>query len=181
MDETILNNWNAKVPKNADVFLIGDVSFHKPARTMEILKQMNGNIHLVLGNHDRKNISSLKNSKVFASISSDAFIKVSDSDAEGGFQYIHIYHFPILVWDRAHHGSWMLHGHSHGNLKINPAAKRLDCSVECWGYAPASYFDIKEAIKNLCLGFVPLDHHVSDHKIDQNFIIRWLNIILAKR
>lgn len=160
MDATILKNWNDKVPKNSNVFVAGDLSFHKPERTLELVSQLNGRLHLILGNHDRGYLKFLAESKLFHSIQSDAFIKVPDSDVVRGYQYIHLYHFPVLVWDKAHYGSWMLHGHSHGNLKIDPHAQRLDCSVECWNYTPASYPEIKQVILNLGLKFVPLDHHV---------------------
>ncbi len=42
-------------------------------------------------------------------------------------------HFPILSWRNMHHGSWMLHGHSHGRLDNTGAGKRLDVGVDAAG------------------------------------------------
>lgn len=43
-------------------------------------------------------------------------------------------HFPLLIWNHSHHGSFHLCGHSHGSLvessPFNATAKRLDCGVE---------------------------------------------------
>ena len=38
-------------------------------------------------------------------------------------------HYPIACWNRQHHGSWHLHGHSHGNYKI-PEGKILDVGLD---------------------------------------------------
>jgi len=57
-------------------------------------------------------------------------------------------HYPILSWNRAHHGSWHLHGHSHGGLmKTNQDYyKRRVMDVGCNNidYTPISYQQVKE-------------------------------------
>jgi len=61
-------------------------------------------------------------------------------------------HYPILSWNRAHHGSWHLHGHSHGGLmKTNQDYyKRRVMDVGCNNidYTPISYQQVKEIMLN---------------------------------
>lgn len=53
MDEALIQRWNEVVGPDDHVFVLGDVSFHKPARTKEIIARLNGTKYLVKGNHDR--------------------------------------------------------------------------------------------------------------------------------
>ena len=48
----LIRRWNEKVPKNGIVFHLGDVAFGKPDIVDNILRQLNGTIFLVIGNHD---------------------------------------------------------------------------------------------------------------------------------
>ncbi len=51
-DNVLINNWNNVVKPGDLVLILGDFSFHKAERTMEILKQLNGEKVLIEGNHD---------------------------------------------------------------------------------------------------------------------------------
>ena len=52
-DEKIVDNWNNTVNKKDTTYILGDVTMEK--RTdYEILDRLNGNIIVVLGNHDMK-------------------------------------------------------------------------------------------------------------------------------
>ncbi len=54
LDETIIKNWNNKVKKEHDVYILGDVSFYHKDKTKEIIEQLKGKKILILGNHDRR-------------------------------------------------------------------------------------------------------------------------------
>ena len=56
-------------------------------------------------------------------------------------------HYPILEWNRCHHGSWMLHGHCHGNLGPSEF-KRLDVGVDCHNMELLSLDDISTIMKD---------------------------------
>lgn len=49
-DETLVDRWNSKVNKNDTVWHLGDVLFG--AHSFELLGRLNGQKHLVMGNHD---------------------------------------------------------------------------------------------------------------------------------
>ena len=45
-----------------------------------------------------------------------------------GEQMICLFHYGCRVWNKAHYGSWMLYGHSHGSLP--PYGKSVDVGVD---------------------------------------------------
>ena len=53
MNDHMIRQWNAKVTSKDDVYILGDFSISKPDATVRILNQLNGKLHLVIGNHDR--------------------------------------------------------------------------------------------------------------------------------
>lgn len=51
-DNRIIQNWNGIVKENDHVFILGDISVHDVKTTTGILKNLKGQKHLILGNHD---------------------------------------------------------------------------------------------------------------------------------
>ena len=45
-----------------------------------------------------------------------------------GHLQINMFHYPMEVWDKMHHGAWHLHGHCHGSLPA--VGKRLDVGID---------------------------------------------------
>jgi calcineurin-like phosphoesterase family protein len=160
MDDALIRNWNATVPPDGTVFLLGDFSFHKKDHSEWILNQLNGRIILIRGNHDHT-----KNIKFFDEVHEMLQIKVVDN-VRGKFQgctHITMCHFPMAIWNKKQYGSWHLHGHSHGTYK--PAMnvsdhhfkelpediffkynKLLDVGVDVWNYRPVSYEQIAKVL-----------------------------------
>lgn len=52
MNEAIIKNWNEMVAPEDDVYLLGDVMLSDNKEGMNCLRRLNGNIHIMLGNHD---------------------------------------------------------------------------------------------------------------------------------
>lgn len=155
MNETIIDNWNKKVGRNDNVYLIGDVSFLRPETTVSFLKRMKGRKYLVRGNHDKKMDESVINE--FEWVKDLAEIYIQDSEAEKGRQMIVLCHYAMRVWNKAHHGAWHLHGHSHGTLPDDPNSLSIDVGVDNHNFAPISYQEIKEIMATK--RFRPIDHH----------------------
>lgn len=158
MDESIIENWNKTVSKKDIVYVIGDFSFHRPEKTLEIFHRLNGHeIHLIAGNHDKR----IKQAKAaFTSCENLKEIKLMDRDAYGEKQHIVLCHYPMITWNKSHYGSWMLHGHCHGSLKDDRTSLRLDVGVDVWNFTPISFDFIKSAMK--LKKFEPVDHHGRD-------------------
>lgn len=52
MNEELIKRWNEKIGPGDTVYHLGDISLGKPDFTKEILDRLNGNIHLIKGNHE---------------------------------------------------------------------------------------------------------------------------------
>jgi len=158
MDETIIQHWNETVSEGDRVYHLGDFSFSKPERTLDIAKMLKGQKFLVEGNHD-------KSDRRFSSVLLKEFVwvkpyfklKVEDKDHEAGRQNIVLFHYAIESWDTRHYGTWHLHGHSHGNLLSPDWQQRLDVGVDMHDFRPISYEQVKEHMKTKT--FKQLDHH----------------------
>ena len=83
-------------------------------------------------------------------------LKIEDDGAKGGFRHLVLFHYPMLTWDRAHYGSWHLHGHCHGSLDPKFVSTRMDVGWDVWR-RPISYEDIKRHLKDR--EYVVVDHH----------------------
>ena len=70
-------------------------------------------------------------------------------------------HYPILSWNKAHYGSWHLHGHCHGGLvKTMPEyykRKVMDLGCNMIDYTPISYSQVKTVMDKKVISKV--DNH----------------------
>jgi calcineurin-like phosphoesterase family protein len=159
MNEVMISNW-CNVVKPADsVFILGDFGFSDATQIGRILDRLPGQKFLIYGNHDKtiKKNSSLR----------DKFVKCCDyyeMTVQDGTerQNIVLCHYAMLVWNRSHHGAWMLHGHSHGSLSYPYDAKILDVGVDTHNYEPYSYDQVRREMKRRGLGSLAIDHHTSN-------------------
>lgn len=147
MDDNLIYNWNSRVDKSDRVYHLGDFSFHTREETAKILDRLNGMIHLIKGNHD-KMLDRFK----------DRFVSYQDyKTVRVGDQRLVLFHYALKTWDMAHHGSWALYGHSHGNLEDDPNAMSMDVGVDPNGLSPVSFWEVQEHMSKK--EFRPVDHH----------------------
>lgn len=52
MNEIIVNNWNSIIDPEDDVYVLGDLMLGNNEDGIKLIKQLKGNIHIILGNHD---------------------------------------------------------------------------------------------------------------------------------
>lgn len=113
MNAYMLKRWNDKVRPNDEVIILGDLSWGSAEQTNGLLKQLNGRLFLIQGNHDR-------------------FGKNKAYDA-GRFQWIKPYeemsdrrrkvvlcHYPVFCYngqyrvdEKGNPRTYMLYGHVH--------------------------------------------------------------------
>jgi calcineurin-like phosphoesterase family protein len=55
MNKEIITRWNRVVEQSDTVYLLGDVMLNDDASGLACLHQLNGAIHIILGNHDTDN------------------------------------------------------------------------------------------------------------------------------
>lgn len=140
MNQTLIQNWNAKVSDNDDIYILGDFTLKGPSLANELLRQLHGRKFLLRGNHDR-----------FVdrqSFRKDVFLWVRDyfELSWQGYYFI-LCHYQILSWNWMHRGSFHLHGHQHNKMEYNVAnraagVRRLDVGVDAFGMAPVSIEEI---------------------------------------
>jgi calcineurin-like phosphoesterase family protein len=141
-DDALIKNWNDVVKDNDDVYHLGDVALSKYTHgyLTELLDRLAGRIHLLRGNHD-KGIE--KGVDRFEEVRDIIVAKIADHEAQDGLRRIVLCHYAMRVWDRSHHGSWHLYGHSHGTLSEDPNSLSFDVGVDCCAYRPISYAEVK--------------------------------------
>ena len=156
MNETLIKNWNNTVTKQDIIYILGDVAFERDEdKLVWMLSRLNGEKHLIEGNHDDKMTAKVK--KQFQTISQLREIRVAAPELEHKWQYITLCHYAMRVWNKSHYGAFHLFGHSHGTMPDDPNSLSLDVGVDCWNYAPVSYAQIKERMKKKT--FKPIDNH----------------------
>src|SRR3954447_14711520 len=138
MDEIMVQRWNERVRPGDRVYHLGDFSVCRGPKTGEILERLNGEIHLVWGNHDRPAYAIRER---FASYHDYLQITVCE-------QFIVCFHYAMRVWNKSHKGSWHLYGHSHGSLPDDPHALSMDVGVDCNNFYPFSFEEVAFRMKD---------------------------------
>lgn len=140
MNESLINNWNSVVKPNDIVYHLGDFAFLPYKNLKQIARRLNGIKHFIMGNHDKeilKNKNDLISSETFSSIQDYLELKHNN-------KHIVLFHFGCRVWNKSHHGSIHLYGHSHGALPSY--GKSVDVGVDCKEitneYRPISFEEI---------------------------------------
>lgn len=113
MNEAMLERWNKKVRWNDDVIILGDLSLGGPEETNELVRQLNGHLYLIQGNHDRFGKSKGYETTRFGWIR--PYTELNDNKRK-----IVLCHYPILCYDGQYRRdadgvpkAWMLYGHVH--------------------------------------------------------------------
>ncbi len=103
MDEYIIDNWNKRVNKDDDVYILGDIS---KEYYPNIYSKLNGKKYLILGNHDYAFKNELLSTYCFEEVLDIKTININK-------QKVILCHYPIMDWEDSHLGSIHLYGHIH--------------------------------------------------------------------
>jgi calcineurin-like phosphoesterase family protein len=139
MDEALIENWNARISPDDDVYHLGDFALCDTGALDKILDRLHGNIHLIVGNHEK---SALTRVRRFVWVKDYFELVVPDATANRGSRLVVLMHYAMRVWNASHHGAWQLYGHSHGTLPDDPTLLSIDVGVDCHGYGPISYEEV---------------------------------------
>lgn len=159
MNVKLVDNWNQVVKEDDDVYHLGDFAWQKET-TREVLGKLNGNIHLIRGNHDKRILKGDIPDR-FIWVKDYHELKIEDEEMDID-QYIILSHFPFEIWNKRHHGAWHLHGHCHGTFPSPDHQARLDVGVDVHNYFPISYEEVKQLMTKKV--FKALDAHKSRTK-----------------
>lgn len=156
-DNVIIENWNNVVGIDDDVYILGDISWHNSTKTIEIFKQLNGNKHLIVGNHDKKLLKNQKLKSLFVEVVD--YKELTFDNGKG----IVLCHYPIPCFNNHYYGWIHLYGHVHNSWEwevMEHTKKHLvkasgdnkpcrmynvGCMLSYIGYAPRTLTEILEA------------------------------------
>jgi len=150
MHQTILENWNAVVRPKDVVFYLGDVCFSKWEWGADFMRKLNGEIHFVMGNHDRH--KDIVNYKRFKTINDLVDLNIIGSKDDSNIHHFILCHYPIYSWNRMQHVSIHLHGHCHMSLsekEFHQNRRIFDVGCNGWNYTPISYTEIIKLCENI--------------------------------
>jgi calcineurin-like phosphoesterase family protein len=155
MNYKLIEAWNKKVPQDGLVFHLGDFAWGGYEFWKKIREQLNGDIILIKGNHDQKNMSSTAEQELFQYVTWQMLIEI-----EG--RKVILNHFPFLCYAGVYREPkklvYSLHGHVHLK-KENPMGEDIervlkyefptqyDVGVDFNDYSPISWLDLNFKIQ----------------------------------
>lgn len=152
MNEAMINNFNSVVKPGDLVYHLGDFGFCTADQADAILSRLNGKQKfLIFGNHDKvlqSNPALLKKHFIWAKDFKE--IRIEDTK-------VVLCHYSMRVWNRSHHGSYQLYGHSHGTLYDDPQLRSMDVGVDPLKFFPINWAGVKAHMAKK--QWKPIDHH----------------------
>jgi len=150
----LIDLWNSQVNKGDLVYVLGDVSFGKLDQTIKILSQLNGQIIVIKGNHDkREELNKLNELNLIQNWHDYKEITINK-------QPICLFHFAIAAWHKQGYGAFHLYGHSHGTFENTGLSLDvgIDSSYNYFGeHKLFTFEDIESIMKTKT--FEVQDHH----------------------
>jgi calcineurin-like phosphoesterase family protein len=174
-DRTLIERWNKNITLESVVFLLGDIMFGQNGRQRlkDLFFDLNfKEIYLLGGNHYAG----------FKQHLSDSYIQDGVRYQSYGYKtvyfcpnYIEVFvcgqpivvsHYPLASWNGQAKGSFMVHGHCHGNLYKSEVGKILykhckilDVGIENQPY-PISFSKLRTYFKDK--DNIAFDHHTTE-------------------
>lgn len=126
-DEYLIKKWNSTVSPDSIVYHLGDFCLAGVSRWEEILSRLNGEIHIIKGNHDRE--------KVLKRLKRDGYIKeyylIGHYMKYKGY-LLHLTHYPLEIGlrPRMFNVSGHVHSHTHASKYPNTLNVGLDSPID---------------------------------------------------
>lgn len=163
---------NAKVGKDDVLYCLGDGFLNATdEQVLDWLSKINcQDIRYLFGNHESnmyrlykqeiKKQYNLEGVEIYPLRMGNVVFYGNHLEVEVGKQKVIMNHFPLRVWHKNGHCSWMLSGHSHmtdkGRRPDAPLAKAMDCGWD-WNNDVWSFDEIRDIMSTKELQI--LDHH----------------------
>ena len=129
MNDFLIESWNYFVKENDIVLVLGDFGFGNKEMLYPIIEQLNGNITLLAGNHDKRNTNKFWNGCV------DNYYKKPFKSGDIWFS-----HEPLDI----DFDEYNIHGHLHGIGKRNYVGQsHYEVGVDLHGYRPIKLSYVK--------------------------------------
>jgi calcineurin-like phosphoesterase family protein len=136
MDEAMVARWNEVVGADDEVWHLGDFAVRQSAARMaELLDNLAGTKHVIVGNNDGPATTGLPG---WASVQHYAELE------QDGTPLV-LCHYPLRSWHRMGRGAINLHGHSHGRLAALP--RQVDVGVDVFDFRPVTLAEIRDHLR----------------------------------
>lgn len=153
MDETLIENWNNKVPKDGLVFHLGDFAWGGYNVWKNVREQLNGNIVLIKGNHDNRNLTPTAEKELFDFVTYQLKLEI-----EG--RKIYLNHYPFLCYGGTYRVKNDLVFQAFGHVHLGPFQTKGRDNKRCEILFPTQY-DVGVDNNN----FTPISWHELNDKI----------------
>lgn len=154
-NETLIKNWNNTITEDDTVYIIGDISWYSPTKTVEILKKLYGEKRIIVGNHDSRLLKNKNFRFEFEEITDYKELKLEDGKG------IILCHYPIPCFKNYRHGWYHYYAHVHNSSEyelIQKTKKEIEklsgevcnmynvgCMMPYMNYTPRTH---EEILKN---------------------------------
>lgn len=174
MNECIITRWNETVSPRDQVWLMGDVFLGNETAGLELVRQLQGEKHLIMGNHDVVWSGNRDGYKHFrAWLESFETIQAYGRRRIAG-QTVMMSHFPFAGsgdhtreerYNRYRlsddHQSFLIHGHVHEAWKQS-GRRMLNVGVDVWDYRPVSIDTVAKWITGEETFYLPAHEPVTE-------------------
>lgn len=152
-NEWLIETLNKNIERGDLLYILGDVSFDNDVmQTAKLLKAINGQKIIIKGNHDKtKELKELADLNIIQAWYHYHEIKLNKV-------YTCLFHFPIMHWNRASHGSYHLHGHLHGNTS-GVSGRLIDVGIDSAYNTFGEYRVFTEEDLHSILGSIDIKKH----------------------
>ena len=145
MNKKMISNWNSRVKNDDHVYIVGDLFYGGrdaagQNEAIEIVKKLNGILHLIAGNHDFPYLKNMEYHYLFADVDQLRYLRLGKED-------IYLCHYPIAEWSGYFRGSWHIYGHIH-NAKnaafqyMRTQDKALNAAVDICEFMPVTFEEL---------------------------------------
>lgn len=143
MSSTLISNWERTITSEDVVYVLGDICYNSSKSASEIMQELPGHKHLLLGNHDDPTL--VNRLDVFDSV----FRMNTIDDTLGGEKVrVLLCHYPFAEWPGFYRGTYHVYGHIHNTLghgyqAMHDQDHAFNASVEILGYTPQTLGNVR--------------------------------------
>lgn len=134
-DEELIKRWNSRLSSNDTGWILGDLGWYSSDRMESILKRLNGEKRLCIGNHDKKLLENPNVRSQFVEICDYKEIYLSRK------QGIVLSHYPSPCFNRHFYGWLHFYGHVHNSFEWN-MMERVKYEMEALYDKPCHMFNV---------------------------------------
>lgn len=145
-DAALIKNINDTVGIDDDLYFLGDLSWYGSTKTIEILKQLNGRLHLIKGNHDNTILKNPELRSLFVEIVDYKELYIDKKTS------IILCHYPIPCFKNHYYGWYHFYGHVHTSFEWNMMENTKRQMLELYD-KPCNMFNVGAMMP--CINYTP--------------------------